>query len=134
MPEMNQELIYKASEIQNQIKEHEQQLEFIDSQIKDLDEFTNSLNGLINSDEKEVLSLIGKGVYIKTNLVEKELFVEVGSGIVLRKSPEEAVKVISNQLDKFRDVKRHLLSGLEALKNEISGIISELQNHEENKD
>jgi len=76
MAEINQELLMKATMLQQQSQEIEQNLAIIDTQVSELSEFTKNLADLSSSSEKEILSSIGKGVFAKTTLADKDLFVD----------------------------------------------------------
>src|SRR3989344_6886921 len=110
---MDQETMLKASFLERQTQELEQYLEFIDSQINELELFKENLAVLSKSEEKEILSSLGKGVFLKGNMTEKKLFVEVGSGVVLRKTPKETQETISLQVKRLKELRIQGLSQLD---------------------
>lgn len=127
MENISQEILMKASMLQQQSQELEQQLEFVNKQILELDDFSLSLKHLIGTDEKEMLSSIGKGVYLKTNLADKQLFVEVGAGIVLRKTPQETRKIIDDQIRRFIEMRTQLEAQLSLYHASLSSLIAEIE-------
>ncbi len=119
----------KASFLERQTNELEQYLEFIDSQINELELFKENLAVLSTSEEKEILSSLGKGVFLKGNMTEKKLFVEVGSGVVLRKTPEEAGETISFQVKRLKELRIQGLSQLDSTRTQLSDIMEEMEKH-----
>ena len=117
----------KASFLERQSHELEQYLEFIDSQISELEIFNENLGVLSKSEEKEILSSLGKGVFVKGNMNEKKLFVEVGSGVVLRKTPEETQETISLQIKRLKELRIQGLSQLDSTRSQLSDIIEEIE-------
>lgn len=126
---MDQETMLKASFLERQTNELEQYLEFIDSQINELELFKENLAVLSTSEEKEILSSLGKGVFLKGNMTEKKLFVEVGSGVVLRKTPEEAGETISFQVKRLKELRIQGLSQLDSTRTQLSDIMEEMEKH-----
>lgn len=122
-----QELLMRASFIKQQSDEVEQHLEFVNKQISELDEFSRGISFLIDSQEKSSLSPLGKGVYLKTSIETKKLFVEVGSGVVVRKTPEEAKKVIESQIRKFKEMQVQLSGQLEIYHHALAKSLEELE-------
>ena len=110
---MNQESIIQSSLLQKQAQEIEENLMLIERQIQGMLELKDSLNHLSNSNEKEILSNLGHGIHMKTNLITKELFVEVGSGVVVKKQIPEVLEILEVQVRSLLEAKNHLQSQLE---------------------
>lgn len=125
---MDMELIQTASALHQQSQELEEKVGFIQNQISELEDFTKSLNSIISTKETSMLSSLGKGVFVKTNLEEKKLFVEVGSGIVVRKTPEETKEVIQNQIKRLLQLKVQLSSQLDSLQSQLRIMIEQIEN------
>ena len=127
---MNQELLLRAQFLQSQAQELEQNLEIIDREISDLQKMDESLNFFMNSKESSTISTIGKGLHVKTNLESKELFVEVGAGIVVKKSPQEAIKVVQTQIKKLSEARVHISGKLDIYHRTLESILQEAQNEQ----
>ena len=79
----------------------EKQIETIDEQVRDLEKIKESLSDIEKlKEDKEILSNLGKGIFLKTYIKEKKpnLLINVGDGIILEKNIEETSKVINEQL------------------------------------
>ena len=125
--QLRQELLMAASEIHQQAKDTEEKLSFIETQISELEEFTSNLDILISTEEKESISSLGKGVYLKTEIKEKKLFIQVGSGIVVRKTPEEAKQTISSQLQKLKEAKTIVSTHFDLYHARLKSIVEEIE-------
>ncbi|MBM3233341.1 prefoldin subunit alpha [Candidatus Pacearchaeota archaeon] len=124
---MDAELIYKAQALQKQIEEMQAHADLIEREMGELVRFKNDLELLEKSQKKEVLSSLGKGVFMKTERVEKELFVEVGAGIIVKKTPLETRAIIDAQLKKITEARLHALSKLELYHQAMQNLIRAIQ-------
>jgi len=125
---MEQELLQRAMELRQRSEESEQQLNFVVQQINELEDFGRSLGELARNKEKEILASIGRGVFVKAKREEDEkLFVEIGAGVVLRKTPEEAGEVIEGQLKKFREARVALSQQLEGFALEFQKMLKAVE-------
>lgn len=124
---MEQEILQRAMTMRQQSEEIEKQLSFIKEQIFELEQFADNLQTLKESKEKEILAPLGKGVYVKSERLEDTFFVEVGAGVVVKKSLEDTKRIIDGQIDKFTQVKVHLVEQLEAFATQFRAMLSEVQ-------
>ena len=128
---MEQELLLKAQFLQSQVQELEQNLEIFDKEILELQKMSNNLEFLSKTNETSSVSSIGKGIHIKTNIASKELFVEAGAGIVIKKSPKEALSVIKNQIGKLTEARLHLLGKIEIYNGMLASVAQNIEDEQE---
>jgi len=115
--------------LQRQSEETEQQLRFVDEQIAELEKFKEGLKSFRESKEKEILANLGKGVYVKSEIKDREkLFVEVGAGVIVKKTPIEAMKVVEEQIARFENARVQIASQLESYNEELRSMIGEIEN------
>ena len=108
-----QEIIVKFNALQEEGRKIEEQIGMINQQIG---EFQVLLLSLDKIEEKgEILAGLGKGVYVKSEIKEKELFVNIGNNIVLKKSNSETRKIVESQIVQLDEVKQHLLREIEKI-------------------
>lgn len=69
MDENQQELIFKLSMYEQQIRNLQQQLEAVEKGILDMNNLNLGLDELIGSKDKEILAPIGRGIFVKTKLL-----------------------------------------------------------------
>ena len=97
-------------------------------QIKELTDFNSNLEVLGENEEREMLANIGRGVHMKVSQEKDEkLFVEVGAGVVVKKTPEEATKIVEKQIQKFQEAKLHLTSQLHEHAEEFRKMLKEVE-------
>ena len=124
---MDQELLLKASILEKQINELGGNLEIVNQQLFELIQFQESINSFQKSNSKEMFSTIGKGVHLKTLLVEKEFLVEVGANVLVKKTPEETIKVIEEQIKRLNELKYSLSSQLDSHMFALNDLIKKIE-------
>ena len=124
---MDQELLIKASFLEKQVNEIGGNLEIVNQQISELMQFQESIKSFRTLDSKGMFSTIGKGVHVKTSLVEKEFLVEVGSGVLVKKTPEETGEVIEDQIKRLNELKHSLSSQLDSHMFALNDLIQKIE-------
>ena len=125
---MNEEAILKATALEKQYNELQENLHLVNNQISELEQFKESLEFLIKSEKKEILSSLGKGVYIKTTLEDRnELFVGVGTNVIVKKTPEETLKLVGNQITKLKEASTQISFQLENYARQLQDLINSMQ-------
>jgi len=124
---MNQELIFQASLMKKQAEELETHSELLQNQIEEMEKIKESITHILKTNEKEMLSSLGKGVHLKSELKEKALYVEVGSGVIVKKTPDETLDVINSQLRKLNEARLQISGQLDIYKDTLKKIIKEIQ-------
>lgn len=121
------EILQKAMMLRQQSEEIEQQLNFVTQQIGELSEFSQTLEELDKNKEKEMLAPLGKGVFSKVDRKDEKLFVEVGAGVMVRKTGKESKKIITEQIKKFTAARVQLTAQLEAFRQEFTRMLVEVE-------
>jgi len=128
---MEQELFIKANFIHKEIEQIEVALENVSSQLLELEKFGTDIGSFEKAKNSEILSSLGKGVYIKSKIMEKEFFVDVGSNVIVKKTPEETLLVIKEQIKRLMEVRLHLSSQLESYSSAMRSIMDKIQSKNE---
>lgn len=123
----DQEALFQASMLENQAQEMEQRLNMVVQQIMELQEAKSNLLFLRDSKEKETLSSLGKGIHMKTEIKDKKLFIEVGSGILVRKTPDQIVEVIDSQVKRLSEVRAQIEAQVSMYHQTLSRIIEQVR-------
>lgn len=123
---MEKEIIETLRDKYAESQEIEERLNLIVQQIGELEEFGDGLE-VLEASGKEILASLGKGVYIPAEIKEKELFVGVGAGIFVKKSPVEAVKVIRGQTERLGLMRNELARRNESLDKEMQELMAEIE-------
>jgi prefoldin alpha subunit len=122
--ELNQEQISQARVLENGMKEAEQHLNFIEEQLSELSAFHQNLESLENNSQKQFLASLGKGVYLSGELKSKELLVEIGKGVMIKKSPLEVKKTLEGQIKKLKEAKSYLQNQMDFYLNSLNTLIN----------
>lgn len=124
-----QEAFIKLQMIQQESVALEEKLQMIDHQIQEMQAIQTSIAELERGkDEKrEILANLGKGIFIKTEVKEDKVFVNVGKDIVVRKTAKEAREILDDQVRKLVVGKEDIMARIEELQAEMRGIIGEAQ-------
>tara|TARA_Y100000310_G_C20495678_1_gene721416 strand:- start:433 stop:816 length:384 start_codon:yes stop_codon:yes gene_type:complete len=125
---MNQEISFKLEELNRQSQEISERLKIVEQQLLELQNFERNLKELENSKETEVLASLGKGVFIKTDMKKEDLFVEVGSGILVKKSLEESKKIAEQQSKKLNEMKMQLSIQNASISEKMKSLLHEIAN------
>ncbi len=125
---MNQEeLIYKLSMFEQQIKQFQEQILSIEQGIQELQELNKGLSDLEKSNQEEIFAGIGKGIFIKAKMISKDLIVDIGNENFIRKTIPETIEVIKNQIKKLLEAKVELNKVIEELNNSLNETVLDFQ-------
>ncbi|MSS74685.1 hypothetical protein EXS73_00515 [Candidatus Pacearchaeota archaeon] len=92
----------------HQLEQNQAQLQAITQQLIELESFTHALPEAIPG--STILAPLGKGVFLEAQLAPAlSCFVEVGAGIVLKKTIGEVTKTLNEQTSQLRIAKTQLL-------------------------
>src|SRR3990172_8773309 len=125
------ELMVKFSVFEQQIRQIQQQLEIIDKNIIEMNSLGIGLDEFRGSEGKEILSQIGKNIFVKTKLLSEELIVDIGSGNFVKKDIESTKKLIGEQTKKLERIRDELNSALENLNQEMTSLIIQAQDKQD---
>jgi prefoldin alpha subunit len=112
-----QELHFKLQFLHEQIKEIEKQAQLFNNQLNELTLTKQSLDDFKKLEEgTAILVPINPGIYAKAELKNnKDLLVNVGSNVSVKKNVEDTKKLINDQIEEIKKVQAQLLSNLQKL-------------------
>lgn len=125
--EEQQQLIYQLRMFEQQIQNLQNQLEAVENGINELASLNFGLDEIKGSKGREILSPIGRGVFLKADIVSEELTVDIGGKNFVRKSIPETKEIIEEQIKKLKTVKREIEESLEKMSGEMSKSLEEFQ-------
>jgi prefoldin alpha subunit len=123
-----QELIYKFSMYERQMRETQQQIEAIERGMTDLESLNSGLNELKGSVGKEIYAQLGKGIFVNAKINSEDLNIDIGDGNFVKKSIPETQKLIGEQTKKLAEIKKELEQSLRDIEEELRGMMKELEN------
>ena len=94
----------------------EQQVQVIDQQIAELSAVRESLEAIKTSNGKsEILANLGKGIFVKADLKDKDVFVNVGKDVIIKKTPEETITIIEKETTRMMEGKDMFISKIQEI-------------------
>src|SRR3989344_91452 len=126
--------IIEFSMLEQENQKLEQQMQMIEQQFSNLRALKENL-GEIESHKGDFLASLGSGVFLRSELKEnKKVLINVGSGVVIKKSCEDAREILDRQVDKIEAVKQEVEKMVERnfdimirLESDIRGIVAKSQ-------
>jgi len=116
---MNQEQLIQLQIIEQEAQQLEQQSQIIEQNIIEMQNLNNSLEELEKTDKKEILANIGRGIYIPAEIKDKNLTVEVGNKVFVKKSIPETKKIVEEQIEKLDEAREQIKDRLDDLREEV---------------
>mgnify|MGYP001618015501 FL=1 len=112
MENEQQELLFKLSVFEQQIRQLQQQIGSIDEGMVELESLNIGLDEMKNSQGKESFSPIGRGIFVKSKIISEDLLVDVGGRNFVKKSVEETKGMIKKQIEKLEEIRKDLNNNL----------------------
>jgi prefoldin alpha subunit len=125
--EENQELLFKLSIFEQQIRQLQQQIQAVEQAVVDLQMLSHGMEELKGKKGKEIFAPIGRGIFAKAQLLSEELLVDIGNGNLVKKTIAQTKDMIDKQTVKLEEVKKELNDNLEKLGVELERIMQESQ-------
>ena|SRR3989344_3746066 len=123
--------------LDQQLKQIQEQIFLIQQQIQELESLNANLDSISKTEKKsEILSPLGAGVFIKTELKEnKEVLMNIGAKTAVLKTIPDAKKLIALQVNELKRIDMQLNEQLQqgalrasALQEEVEQLSKEKQN------
>ena len=126
-----EEYLMRLQMIQQEAGQLEEKLQTIDEQISSMEAIKASIKEIDKKDSKEFLANLGKGIFMKAEVTDKNLFVNVGKNTLIKKNPEETIKIIDDQVKKLFLGKEGVMRNIEGLQVEMQKLMQEAQKEQE---
>jgi len=125
-----EEVLLQLAMFEQQINQLEQQMQIIEQNALELRNLKESLEELDKSKEKEIYANLGKNIFIKAEIKDKKLLVDVGNKTFVKKSAEETLKLIEEQIEKLKEAKNNVLNKMQEIQQQAEEAILEAQRGE----
>ena len=132
MDKNQQQLLFKLSMFEQQIRQLQQQLQAVEKNIEELGSLDFGLDEIKNSEGKEILASFGRGIFVKAKIVPDDLMVDVGSKNFVKKSIPDTKKIIREQIKKLEEIKGELEKKIEEINEKATEMIINAQGKEKN--
>lgn len=124
---MDNELLMQIEEIQGRAAGYDEQLKIVDQQLSELESFRKSIEDIEKNSNNEILASIGKGVFMPAEIKDRNLFVEIGAGVFVKKTLDETKKVAEEQLQRLGEMRMYLGSEINLINSEMRELIGKAQ-------
>ena len=124
---MKVEGLYESITNLDRYRELDEKLNVVDKEINELEIFELHLKDITSNGKKEILASLGKGVYVKSDMIDSKLLVDVGSNIFVKKTPEQTKEVLSGQIKRLHDMKLILQQTIENMNSEMQKIVKNIE-------
>ena len=129
----HEEYLMRLNMLEQRIQKVQEQLMMIEQQRAEISSLSNSLDKIKGKKDREILAHIGKGIFLKSKIMNNdELIIDVGSKVFLKKSVEDGKQIVEKQVEELVNVRDVLLAELSRARSEAEGIILEIE--EKNKE
>lgn len=119
-----EEKMIRLSMLEQDAKQLEQQLVMLEQQVLELQILMTTLDDIEKSKEKdEMLTSLGKNIFIKTALLSKDLLINVGAKTVVKKSIAETKKLIEKDIERISELKDRLAMQFQNIVAEMQSMI-----------
>jgi len=106
----------------------QQDLNQVNQQINNIEATREGIEELSKKEQQDIVSPIGAGVYMPSLAKNSgKLLVEIGSGIVVEKKPEQAIITLGDRKDNLMEAKNKLKARLKLLQRQYQQIAGQIQ-------
>ena len=127
MEQNEQELVYKLSIFEQQIRQIQEQIQAVEKAIVEISSLNIELDEIKGKEGKDILAPVGRGIFAKAKLSSDELIVSIGGGHLVKKSIPETKAIIEKQIEKLHEVKNELNDNLEKIGKELEQVMAEAE-------
>ena len=120
----NEEYLLRIAEFQQEAEKINGQINLVNNQILELESLALSIEKL-DEGQEEILASLGKGIFVKSKPLEKELFVNIGCNVVLKKTAKETIEIINRQVLQLENLKTSLEERIESLDMQFQELVKE---------
>jgi prefoldin alpha subunit len=121
------ELNYKLQLFEQQIIYFQEQINFIDQALIEMSGLKQILDEIKNKKEQEILSPIGRGVFVKAKIISDEILVDIGNKNIVTKTIPEAKELIEEQINKIEENRKKLEEELKNIEKQMETFFMENQ-------
>jgi len=123
----NEEILIKLSMLEQQANEQAEKIQAIDNQISELESLKFSMGKIEKTKGKDMLAPLGRGIFLKTEVKDDKVFVNVGSRTLVKKTFKEAGEIIDTQIREISQIKHHLMHNIEEINMQLQKLLEEAQ-------
>jgi prefoldin alpha subunit len=127
---VKEELLMRLSMLEQQANEFAEKIQAIDNQTNELESLKLSLIKMEKSKGREMLAPLGRGIFLKTEVKDEKVFVNVGSKSLVKKTFSEAAEIVDEQISSMNEIKHQFMHNIEHINGQLSSLVEEAQKQE----
>jgi len=125
-----QELLYKYQFLNQQAKQLEEQLNLIREHKEQLEKLKENIESIKGKSGSEIYAEIGSGIYVKAEMKDEELLVNIGDGKLSKKPIAEVREILEVQEGKIKEIQTNMIENLATITDEIKCVVDSLEKNE----
>jgi len=125
--EKQQEMIYKFSVFEQQMRQIQEQLQLIEQGMNDLVSLKEGIESIKGKKNNEIFAHVGKGIFVKAKLLSEDLIVDIGKKNFVKKNINETKVMIDKQVKRLEEIHDNLNSSVEEINEEMVKLIGEVE-------
>ncbi|OGJ16080.1 prefoldin subunit alpha [Candidatus Pacearchaeota archaeon RBG_13_36_9] len=129
-----EQYIMQLAALEQEATKYQEQMQMLDQQVNEIQAIQDSLNELDKSKEKTIYANIGKNIFVKTEVTDKNLLVDVGNRTFLKKSIPDTLKIVEEQLSKIAEAKGKIIERLQELQEQMQAIVEQAEKEVEKEE
>jgi len=129
-----EEYIMQLAALEQEATKFQEQMQMLDQQASEIMAIQDSLHELDKSKEKTIYANIGKNIFVKTEIIDKNLLVDVGNKTFLKKNIPDTLKVVEEQLSKIAEAKNKIIERLQELQQQMEAIVEQAEKEVEKEE
>lgn len=125
--EKKQELLYKLSMFEQQMRHLQEQVEAVSQGVNELGFLSSGLDEFKDGRGREILAPLGRGIFVPSKVTGEELLVDIGKKTLVKKSVFETKEIIKDQTKKLIEIKEELNRSLEQVSRDAESALKKFQ-------
>ena len=102
----------------------------VEKSLSQIESVYKNIQKIDISEENEMFSELGKGIYVKGQLSKETMLVDVGNKILVPKTAEEIGNIVNDQIKKFDEVKKEIGEHVNQVNKELDTIMQQAHKEE----
>ena len=127
----NEDVIIRLAGLEERAKQIEQNIQIVEENSIDLEKLKLGIEEIKDSKGKEILASIGRGIFVKARLEGDEFLTDVGGRNFVKKDINDIQGLISENVDKLKEIKVELFRELEDLNGELQDTLESVESASE---
>ncbi len=127
MDKETQKKVYMYRILKNQQELFTEQLGLVNQGIEDLITTREIIEEMKKHKGKEILAPLGKECFVRADIRDERVVVDLGAGVLGKKSPEKAVEILESRRKELEAGRKEVYERLAEVNGKLAGLEPEVQ-------